>query len=320
MNIAAVCILGFILDLIFGDPPGLYHPVCMIGNLISCLEKICRRLCGNSKYGLLAGGFVIWGIVLSVSFGIPAALLSVAGRIHPAFAFCLEVFWCFQILAAKSLKTESMKVYDQLQAHDLAGAQKAVSMIVGRDTEALSEEGVTKAAVETVAENTSDGVVAPLLFLMIGGAPLGFAYKAINTMDSMLGYKDEKYLYIGRAAAKADDLVNFIPARISALLMIGAAFLLKMDGKNAWKIFCRDRYKHASPNAAQTEAACAGALDIRLAGDAWYFGKRYPKEYIGDNLRPVEPEDIRRANHLLYGTAVLALAVFEVVRILAVIR
>lgn len=318
MNILLACAAGFILDLILGDPAWLYHPVRLIGALISLLEAWCRRLCGDSERKLLWAGGILWILVLAVSTGVPLFLLWAAGLVHPYLRFALECFWCWQILAVKSLKTESMKVYDELKKDDLPAARKAVSMIVGRDTERLDEAGVAKAAVETVAENTSDGVVAPLLFLMLGGAPLGFAYKAINTMDSMIGYKDEKYLYIGRVAAKADDVVNYIPARMSALFMIAAAFLTGLDGRQAWKIFWRDRYNHASPNSAQTEAVCAGALRIRLAGDAYYFGKLYKKKYIGDPLQEVTPEDIPRAARLLYGTAWLAMFVFGVVRFLIV--
>ncbi len=310
MSILLACVTGFILDFICGDPVWLYHPVRLIGKLISILEKECRRLCGDSGKKLIVAGGVLWLLVLVVSTGIPFLLLWAAGRIHPYLRFALESFWCYQILATKSLKVESMKVYTELKKGDLPAARRAVSMIVGRDTEVLDEIGVTKAAVETVAENTSDGVVAPLLFLLLGGAPLGFAYKAVNTMDSMIGYKDEKYLFIGRVAAKADDVVNYIPARISALLMTAAAFLTGMDGKQAWKTYRRDRYDHASPNSAQTEAVCAGALRIQLAGDAWYFGKLYKKKYIGDPLKEVTPEDIKKAVRLLYGTAWLTMILF----------
>ena len=259
---------------------------------------------------------MIFVVVLLVSTAVPAGVLYLAEKIHPLLSFGLESFWCYQILAARSLQTESMKVCRELKKQDLPAARKAVSMIVGRDTDSLDAEGVTKAAVETVAENTSDGVIAPLLFLLIGGAPLGFAYKAVNTMDSMLGYKEETYLYIGRIAAKADDVVNYIPARISALLMIAGAFLCGMDGKQAWKIFRRDRRKHASPNSAQTESVCAGALGIQLAGDACYFGKRYKKETIGDPLRSVEAEDIKRAALLMYATEILTLFLFGSLRFL----
>ena len=316
MRILAVCLTGCILDFVLGDPYWLYHPVRLIGALIAKCEQICRRIANGSKWRLLIGGGVIFVVVLLVSTAVPAGLLYLASKIHPLLSFGLESFWCYQILAARSLQTESMKVCRELKKQDLPAARKAVSMIVGRDTDSLDAEGVTKAAVETVAENTSDGVIAQLLFLLIGGAPLGFAYKAVNTMDSMLGYKEETYLYIGRTAAKADDVVNYIPARISALLMIAGAFLCGMDGKQAWKIFRRDRRKHASPNSAQTESVCAGALGIQLAGDACYFGKRYKKETIGDPLRSVEAEDIKRAALLMYATEILTLFLFGSLRFL----
>lgn len=310
----AACITGFLLDFIFGDPVWLYHPVRVIGNFISFGEKTLRKIFRKTPGGELAAGAVLWFLTAGLSFLIPFAVLAGAQMIHPVLRFLIESFWCYQILAARCLVNESGKVYDRLKENDLPGARKAVSMIVGRDTENLTVEGVTKAAVETVAENTSDGVTAPLLFLILGGAPLGFLYKAVNTMDSMLGYKNEKYLYFGRFPARMDDVFNYIPSRITALFMIAAAFLTGMDGKNAWKIYLRDRRKHASPNAAQTEAVCAGALRVRLAGDAVYFGRLYKKEYLGDSLRPIEAEDIRRAGRLMYVTAVLMLLIFGVLK------
>ncbi len=310
----AACITGFLLDFIFGDPVWLYHPVRVIGNFISFGEKTLRKIFRKTPGGELAAGAVLWFLTAGLSFLIPFAVLAGAQMLHPVLRFLIESFWCYQILAARCLVNESGKVYDRLKENDLPGARKAVSMIVGRDTENLTVEGVTKAAVETVAENTSDGVTAPLLFLILGGAPLGFLYKAVNTMDSMLGYKNEKYLYFGRFPARMDDVFNYVPSRITALLMIAAAFLTGMDGKNAWKIYLRDRRKHASPNAAQTEAVCAGALRVRLAGDAVYFGRLYKKEYLGDSLRPIEAEDIRRAGRLMYVTAVLMLIIFGVLK------
>lgn len=303
MSLAA-CAAGVLLDLLFGDPVWLYHPVRLIGNWISWGERQLRKVCGTH---LTVAGGVLWVLTAGMAFAIPFGLLALAGWIHPALRFLLETFWCFQILAAKCLASESRKVYDRLKARDLPGARKAVSMIVGRDTEKLTEEGVTKAAVETVAENTSDGVTAPLIYLLIGGAPLGFLYKAVNTMDSMLGYKNDRYLYFGRIPAKMDDVFNYIPARVTALLMTISAFLTGLDGKNAWKIYRRDRKKHASPNAAQTESVCAGALGVRLAGDAVYFGKLYKKEFIGDALRSIEPEDIIRTGRLMYAAELLTL-------------
>lgn len=337
MSLAA-CAAGFFLDFIFGDPVWLYHPVRLIGKGISFGERQLRRLCsprpcpadpqlrgnktadGQPESGredprkLVAAGAVLWVCIAGLSLLIPLGLLILAQKIHPALRFVLETFWCYQIVAARCLCKESVKVYDRLKADDLPGARKAVSMIVGRDTENLSAEGVTKAAVETVAENTSDGVTAPLIYMLIGGAPLGFLYKAVNTMDSMLGYKNDKYLYFGRVPAKMDDIFNYIPARVTALFMTAASFFCGLDGKNAWRIYRRDRRKHASPNAAQTEAVCAGALRVQLAGDAVYFGKVYKKEFIGDALRQIEPEDIKRTGRLMYATAALMLIVFGVVK------
>ncbi len=297
---------GYLLDLLIGDPRWLYHPVCLIGNLITLLEKGIRKIFPKTEKGELFGGFLEVILVCLISLGVPCAVLSMLYRYMPLAGLVLETFWCYQLLATKSLKDESMKVYDRLKNGTIEEARYAVSMIVGRDTSELTEEGVTKAAVETVAENSSDGVIAPMLYMALGGAPLMFLYKGINTMDSMLGYKNDRYLYFGRCAAKLDDLANYIPARISGWLMVAAAFLTGMDGKNAAKIYKRDRRNHASPNSAQTEAAVAGALRVQLAGNAYYFGKLYEKPTIGDKLREVEPEDIRRANRLLYGASVLS--------------
>ncbi len=314
MTIAVVA--GFILDLIFGDPRWLYHPVRLIGHLISGSERIIRSFLPKSKTGERIGGGILVLVVVTVSTLIPAVLLHLAYRYIWQLGLALESFWCYQILATKSLKVESDRVYVALKEKGLEAGRKAVSMIVGRDTQNLTEEGVTKAAVETVAENTSDGVIAPLFYMLIGGAVLGFTYKAVNTMDSMVGYKNEKYQYFGTAAAKFDDIVNYIPARISAVLMIVAAFLTGMDGKNAAKIFRRDRYNHKSPNSAQTEAVMAGALDVQLAGDAWYFGTLHKKPTIGDPIREMELLDIRRSHKLLYGTALLGLLLGIIIRLL----
>ncbi|MDY4516686.1 MAG: adenosylcobinamide-phosphate synthase CbiB [Lachnospiraceae bacterium] len=305
-------VLGFLLDLLIGDPHVLYHPIRLVGNLITVTEKFLRKVFPKTKKGELAAGVFLVLIVSSISTAVPCLILYGAGRIHTGLRFAVETVMCYQLLATRALKDESMKVYEKLKEGDLPGARYAVSMIVGRDTQVLDETGVTKAAVETVAENTSDGIIAPMLFMAIGGAGLGFFYKSINTMDSMVGYKNEKYLYFGRAAAKLDDVVNFLPSRIAALLMIAACTLTGLDGKSAWRIWRRDRFNHASPNSAQTESAMAGALGVQLAGDAWYFGTLYKKKTMGDAMRAVEYEDIRKANRLLYGTAVLALVIFAI--------
>lgn len=297
-------LIGFCMDLLLGDPRWLYHPVCVIGNLIAFLEKRIRKCMPKSEKGELAGGVIEVVLVCLLSFLIPFGIVTILYKVFPAAGFLLETFWCYQLFAAKSLKNESMKVYDRLKNGTIEEARYAVSMIVGRDTESLSETGVTKAAVETIAESTSDGVLAPMFYMALGGVPLMFLYKAINTMDSMLGYKNEKYLYFGRCAAKLDDAANFIPARIAGILMVLASFFCGLDGKQAWKIFQRDRKNHASPNSAHTESAMAGALNVQLAGDAWYFGTLYKKPFIGDPVRPIECEDIKRANQLMYGTAI----------------
>ena len=313
LSILAV-VLGFVLDLLIGDPHWLYHPIRLVGALISALEKLLRGVFPKNKNGELTAGVFLLALTAGITTGCAWGLLYLAGRIHPWVRFVLETVMCYQLLATKALKDETMKVYTALSQGDLKQARYAVSMVVGRDTEVLDETGVTKAAVETVAENASDGVIAPLLFLAIGGAPLGFFYKAVNTMDSMVGYKNDKYLHFGRAAARFDDVLNYIPARLSGALMSAAASFCGLDAGNAWKIFLRDRRNHSSPNSAHTEAAAAGALHIQLAGNAYYFGKLYEKPTIGDPDRPVEYEDIRRVNRLLYATAVLTLIVFMVVK------
>lgn len=297
--------MGFLLDLLFGDPHWLPHPIRLIGRWIEHLKKWNEpALTGRQKQtrGAALVLVVVLGTVLC--FG---GLLWCGYLIHPVLGCMVEAVMSYQILAMKCLKVESMKVYERLAGKDLPGARTAVSMIVGRDTQCLDESGVAKAAVETVAENTSDGVIAPMLYLAIGGPVLGFFYKAVNTMDSMIGYKNEEFLYFGRCAAKLDDVMNFLPSRISALLMILVSLLpgRDFDGKRAWRIWRRDRLKHASPNSAQTEAACAGSLGVQLAGNASYFGKIVEKPTIGDDTRPVVYEDIRRANGLMYRTAFL---------------
>lgn len=297
---------GFLLDLILGDPYWLPHPIRLIGSLITMLEKriFKRKEPRNIKEEKSQGIFMVC-LVLLATITVTALLLWTAYYVHPYAGVLVECIMTYQILATKCLKVESMKVYKSLKEEGLEQARKAVSMIVGRDTNVLQEEGVTKAAIETVAENTSDGVIAPMLYTACLGPIGGFLYKAVNTMDSMIGYKNDTYLYFGRAAAKLDDVVNYLPARISAYLMIFAAFIggKSFDGKQAYRIYKRDRRKHASPNSAQTESVCAGALGIQLAGDAVYFGKVVKKPYIGDALRKVEYEDIKRANTLLYLTA-----------------
>lgn len=298
---------GFILDLLFGDPYWLPHPVRWMGSLIAALERPLRALFPRSPRGEQAAGVVLVLLVVGVFTAGCALVLALCSRVSPWLAWGAEAIICYQMLACRGLVVESNRVYAELEGGTLEGARTAVGMIVGRDTQQLSAEGVAKAAVETVAENTSDGVVAPLLFLALGGAPLGVAYKAVNTMDSMVGYRNERFEHYGRAAARLDDALNFIPARLAGLLMVLAAWVAGLDGRGAWRVLKRDRLKHASPNSAHTEAACAGALGVQLGGGASYFGVWKDKPTIGCATRPVEPADIKRAQRLLVGTSLLAL-------------
>lgn len=303
-------LLGFFLDMLLGDPHWAPHPVRAIGALITGLETLLRRCFPKTAKGELAGGAVLAALVVTLSVGAGALALWLCGRVSSWLRLGAETLLCYQLLAARSLRDESMKVYRALKTGTLEDARRAVSMIVGRDTERLDETGVAKAAVETVAENASDGAIAPLIYMALGGPLLGLAYKAVNTMDSMVGYKNDRYLYFGRAAARLDDAVNYIPARLSGLLVCLAAFLSGGNGKEAFRIWKRDRRNHTSPNSAQTEAAMAGALEVQLAGPNYYFGKRVDKPTIGDPLRPVTPEDIPFACRIMTVSALLALVIF----------
>ena len=313
--------LGFLLDLLLGDPYWLPHPIRLIGNLIAALD---RKLLGNPEESKrndrreFHRGIVLVVLVLFSVIVVAAVLLFGGYALHPYIGLVLETIMTYQILAAKCLKVESMKVYACLKRGDLPAARKAVSMIVGRDTDVLDETGVARAAIETVAENTSDGVIAPMLYLALGGPVLGFFYKAVNTMDSMVGYKNDKYLYFGRCAAKLDDVANFIPARISGLLMVAAAYFLNMDASGSWRIFKRDRRHHLSPNSAMTESAAAGALGIKLGGGHFYFGKWVPKDTIGDEVKKTDAEDIVKMNGLMYMTCILSILTFSLVYLIKI--
>lgn len=302
-------IAGFCVDLIVGDPRGLPHPVQGIGWLIARLEALLRTCFPPTKRGLLAAGCVLVALVVGLTGALTWLCLWLAGLVSWVLQFLLEVVICWQVLATKSLRTESMKVVTALETGTLDDARRAVSMIVGRDTAQLTEEEVLSAAVETVAENTADGIIAPLVFAAIFGPVGAMCYKAVNTMDSMVGYQNDRYLYFGRAAAKVDDVCNFLPSRIAGILMCAAAGF-GFDAKGAFEIFRRDRKKHLSPNSAQTEAACAGALGLQLGGAHMYFGKRVEKPTIGDRTREVAREDVRRANDLALLTAAVSLLLF----------
>lgn len=302
-------IIGFLLDCLFGDPHQFTHPVERIGTFIQWMETKCRTWAGGEKKREMKAGAILLLSTVGLTYILTFGFIWLVGRIHSLAAWGLSVFFIYRILAAKSLKTETMKVYKKLKEQDLEGARKELSYLVGRDTQELTEEEVIKATVETIAENTSDGVIAPLFYIALLGAPLGMAYKAVNTLDSMVGYRNEKYKHIGMWSAKCDDIVNYIPARIGAGLMILAAFLMGLNGRGAIKIFWRDRYQHLSPNSAQTEAVAAGALDLCLGGTHTYFGKPVVKPTIGDPIREAQVEDIRKTNRLMYGTTILMLLI-----------
>lgn len=304
-------ILGFIIDFFLGDPYNMPHPIRLIGTMIIKLEKKLRRSDSDNER---LRGIILAVIVLAASTIVPLVVLIISYGINKWLGIAVESVLCYYLIAAKCLKNESMKVFYAISAKDTEKARRSVSMIVGRDTACLDESGIIKAAVETVAENSSDGVTAPIFYMTFFGAIGGFFYKAANTMDSMIGYKNEKYLNFGRFAARLDDVLNFISSRLTAVLMILSAYILRFNGRGAYKIWRRDRLNHASPNSAQTESVCAGALNVMLAGDAYYFGKLCKKKTIGDDIRPIENEDIRRSNSLMYCTAILMLIVSSVVR------
>lgn len=313
MEIMIAVAAGCILDFIFGDPQWLPHPIRFLGWLISSGERLFRRWCKSSKSEYICGVALSVSVLL-IAFLIPFILLVLISKVNWYLAMIVHAVMCYQIIAAKSLKMESMKVYYELQKGDIIAARQKLSWIVSRDTEVLDEAHITKSTIETISENTSDGVIAPLIFLFIGGAPLGFLYKAVNTLDSMNGYKNEKYINFGRFAAKLDDYVNYIPARISAYFMVLASLICGLDFNNALRIYKRDKKNHTSPNSAQTEAVCAGALRIQIAGPNYYFGKLINKPTIGDDIRQVENDDIRRANKLMYGTFILTVVIGIAVR------
>ena len=301
-------IFGFLLDLLLADPAKMPHPVVIIGRCITALEKGLRRAFPKTPGGERAAGRLMAGIITAGTYVVTMGLCYLAWKIHPVVFLLLHTLWCWQAIAISGLGREAKNVYKYLSPElDIEGARKAVSRIVGRDTQELTAEGVTKAAVETVAESFSDGVAAPFFYMMIGGAPLALTYKAINTMDSMVGYKNEKYINFGRGPAHLDDLAGLIPSRLAALMWIAAAGMMERSAKNAWRIWRRDNRNHPSPNSAQTESACAGALGVQLAGPAYYFGELYNKPTIGDKTRPIEPDDILKTNRMMYAASIISL-------------
>ncbi len=314
MKIVLMLAVSFILDIIFKDPKYLPHPVVFIGRLISYLEKAFMKIFRRGKTAEYISGVVLSVTVIFISFIIPFFILSLLYSINFYLGAAVEIFLCFQILALGSLKEACMQVYNYLALSQMDKARKSLSYIITRDTSNMDEKDMVKAVVETASENTSDGVTAPLFYMMIGGASLGMLYKAVNTLDSMTGYKTEKYIYRGRFAAKLDDILNYIPARITGCLYVAAAFLSGLNYKNAYKILKRDCRKHESPNSAYLESAAAGALGIQLGGPAVYFGKMVDKSYIGDSLKEPDIEDIPKVSMLMYIVSFLGFIFFAAVK------
>ena len=314
MRIIYAAVLAMALDMLLGDPAWLVHPVVIMGRYISRAEEVLRKRFPATERGELAAGLVLAVSLPFFSLAITLTTVVLMERYFPAAGFVLQVFWGWQALALRGLITAGKEVADCLDRGGLEEARKAVGKIVGRDTGSLSAEGVIKACVESLAENFSDGVAAPLFYFMIGGAPLALCYKAINTLDSMTGYKNDKYLYFGRASARLDDAANLIPSRLAALFLIAAAGLTEYNAGDAFRVWKRDRRKHDSPNSAQTEAAVAGALGIELGGGSYYFGKYKEKPVIGDKMREAETGDIRRTGRLVFLASLISLAVFCAIR------
>ncbi len=304
-RIMYVIIFAFILDLLIGDPQNPFHPIRMIGNGISFFVSLYKKINIKNPLPRFCFGVVLSLTIIFTTYFVAKITIDVSSGVHTYLGFAVEVVLCYFIIAAKALKVESMKVYKSIENNNLEEARKNLSYIVGRDTENLSFPQIIKGTVETISENLSDGVIAPLIFVFVGGVPLGLAYKAINTLDSMIGYKNETYEYLGKFAARLDDVANFFPSRISAVFMILSTLFTGMDTKQAIKIFRRDRFNHKSPNSAQTEAVCAGALGLCFGGDNYYKGVLVHKPTIGDEINLPDKRHILDANKMMYVTAIL---------------
>lgn len=297
-------IIGFVMDLIIGDPQNPVHPVRIIGNLGVTMEKFFRKILPKR---LKLAGLFTWMSVVITTFVITLEIVKFAFYINSILGIAIEGIILYFCISAKGLKVEGLKVINVLKSGDIEGARKKLSYIVGRDTESLDEKSIVRAVIETVAENMSDGIIAPLFFAGIGGAPLAMAYKAVNTCDSMFGYKNDKYIDFGFVSAKLDDFFNYIPARVTGYFIIIASFILGLNYKESYKIYIRDRYNHTSPNSAHPEAAVSGALDIRLGGANYYFGKLVEKPTIGNDKEEIKIEHLYKTNNILFLVSFIGL-------------
>ena len=313
MTILAWCV-AWLIDRWLGDPPHWPHPVRWIGALITLTQRVVRRVC-HSDTALRVGGGAMWLVVVGATWGVAYGVLTLAESIHPWLGWCVKVWMIYTLLAARCLADAAREVEHALRRGSLDESREKLSWIVGRDTSQLQPPQITRAVVETVAENTVDGVIAPLFFLLLGGAPLAMAYKAVNTLDSMVGYKHEKYRAIGMVSARMDDVANFLPARLSWLLLSIAAWLCRLNPARAFRIGWRDRRNHSSPNCAWPEATVAGALGVRLGGPNDYFGQRVEKPWIGDETRAISVDDISQTIRLMWVASTLALSVFALMHV-----
>lgn len=309
-------LIGFIIDCFLGDPQNPFHPIRLLGYLNNLFIKLYDKLNLKRNFSKFIYGMIMNIIIILIVFFVFLYIIRFLYKINFIIGFIFEAIMCYFIIAPKCLFNESMKIYKALKSNDIQNARKYLSYIVGRDTKNLEQDKIIKATVETISENLSDGVIAPLFYLFLGGIPLGMVYKAINTLDSMVGYKNEKFMFFGKFSARLDDIANFIPARISAIVMIISSFILKLNFKNAIKIYLRDRYNHLSPNSAHTEAVCAGALSIQLGGSNFYNGVLVHKKTIGDELKKPEIKDIILANKIMYLSTVIFIFILFIIYIL----
>ena len=301
----------FALDILFGDPEWFPHPVRFIGKVISFLDRLLRRPSLGRAYNLPAGAVTVVIVTAAAYIVTDFAIFLSSRHLGRVAGWGVTLLLGWTCISARSLGIAAYSVMVPLMRADLSSARERLSMIVGRDTADLGETEIARGAVETVAENTSDGVVAPLFYLAIGGPALAMAYKAVNTMDSMIGYRNDRYLWFGKTAARLDDVLNFIPARLTGLLTVLAAWLLSWvvrgyDGHRSWTVLVRDGRNHTSPNSGYPEAAAAGALGVRLGGDNSYFGKKSFKPYIGEPIEPLDAGKVRDAVRLMYATSACA--------------
>ena len=302
--------IAYILDLIFGDPQNIIHPVQIIGKMISLGEKILLKEKSGSRYKFFAG-IILNIFVVSITYGL-TCLIYKSSKISGVFTL-IEIYLMYTVFSVNSLAREGNRVYNILKEGNIEKARKDLSYLVSRDTETMDEKMIIRSTMETISENTVDGIVAPMFYMFLGGLPLAMTYKAINTLDSMVGYKNERYMDFGKFSAKIDDIANFIPARITGVLIVAASMILRYNYKNSLKMFIRDRKNHSSPNSAHAEASVAGALGVQFGGRVSYFGKEADKPTIGDKIKDFELEDIKKNIKIMYITSFLSLVLFSVI-------